>query len=98
MAVVSSRADARNLVLRDMAGGTGLEVMEYSGREVWYRNEEFPIVTLSIYEIKSPAGATGGMGSGINDNGEIAITMDLGNLDHVIRVYDDNVITLLSLY
>ena len=98
MAVVSSRADARNLVLRDMAGGTGLEVMEYSGREVWYRNEAFPIITLSIYEIKSPAGATGGMGSGINDSGEIAITMDLGSRNHVIRIYTDNVVTLLSRY
>ena len=98
MLFVSSRAGARNVVLRDMAGGTGLEVMEYAGRPVWYRNQELPIVTLSIYERNSPAGATGGMGCGINDNGEIAITMDLGNLDHVIRVYDDNVITLLSRY
>ncbi len=98
MLVASSRAGARNVVLRDLAGGTGLEVMEYAGRPVWYRNRELPVVTLAIYEQNSPAGATGGMGCGINDNGDIAITMDLGNLDHVIRVYNDNVITLLSRY
>lgn len=96
MLVVSSRPGARNYVLRDMAGGTGLEVMEYAGRSVWYRNEALPIVTLSIYESQSANGATGGRGCGINDNGQIAITMDLGNRNHVIRVYEENAIVLLS--
>jgi hypothetical protein len=90
--------DSVNYVLRDMAGGTGTEVMEYVGREVWYRNETRPVLRLSIYEISASTGGTGGMGCGINDAGQISITLSLGNLDHVIRVYDDNAITLLSRY
>lgn len=97
LSVVSSRAGARNIVLRQMAGSTDVEVMEYAGRLVWYRNVEKPVVTTSIYECYLTGGAiTSGTGTGINDNGDISITLDLGDLDHVIRVYDDNAMVLLN--
>jgi uncharacterized repeat protein (TIGR01451 family) len=86
--VTNSNAASRNVVLRDLAGGTGLEVIEYSGRNVWYRNVEMPILTLSIFESRLPAGSTGGLGVGINDAGQMDITLDLGGTRHVVKVYD----------
>lgn len=85
---VSSDPAARNVVMRDMAGGTGLEVMEYSGRNVWYRNLSLPILTLGIYESRHATGSTGGLGVGINDAGQMDITLDLGGTRHVVKVYD----------
>ncbi len=86
--VVSSDPTGRNVVLRDLAGGTGLEVVEYSGRNVWYRNVSLPILTLGIFESRLSGGATGGLGVGINDAGQIDITLDLGGTRHVVKVYD----------
>ena len=81
-------AGSRSAVLRDLVGGAGLELVEYSGRPIWYRNVSSPIITLSIYEQKPITGSTGGYGAGINDAGQMGITVDLGETRHVIKVYD----------
>jgi uncharacterized repeat protein (TIGR01451 family) len=86
--VTNSNPAARSVVLRDLVAAPGLQVVEYSGRTAWYRNVGMPILTLSIFESRASSGGTGGLGVGINDAGQMAVTLDLGSTIHVIKVYD----------
>ncbi len=88
LSVASSAPGLTHAVLRDMAGGAGLEVVEYTGRNVWYRNQLYPIIALGIFESRANNNATGGLGVGINDAGQMDLTLDLGGTRHVIKVYD----------
>lgn len=88
LSVVTDDPDVRHVVLREKVGTGVLEVVEYSGRLVWYRNQQYPILTLGMYEAYTSSNSTGGHGAGINDAGQMGLTLDLGVTRHVLKVYD----------
>lgn len=74
LSVGTDSVSLRHVVLREMAGTGILEVVEYSGRLVWCRNQQYPILTLGMYEAYANSNSTVGHGVGINDAGQMGLT------------------------